>query len=461
MKWIKNGLIFNLASYKLLGGTEFAQSPQAITLKDRTRIYFSTRKKDINGKFLSHIAYADFDHNLKNCLGTSGDHTVIPLGARGTFDEYGIFPFSPFQDCNRLLSYTCGWSRRASVSVETATGFAESFDNGHTFQKLGTGQIFGASLHQPFLVGDSFVRKFNGLYHMWYMFGQKWVQESDDAEPDRVYKIGHAVSHDGIEWERDNKAIIPDKLHENECQALPSIIFHNGLYHMVFCYRDVFGFRNDPTKSYRLGYAYSANLQDWVRDDKALNLNTGAHGEWDETMMCYPHLYEVTGRIFLLYNGNEFGRGGFGMAELKFSPLFQENKSTIDDILNHFQNCDADFLSHLTARQNLNEYSAKLSERAIRIEAWNGKELIGLMAIYHNREENFYFISNISISKSYETQGIASQLLTLTLNHTQDTPIKLEVHQNNKNAINFYKKFGFNIIHSENNYDTMIRNQPI
>ena len=34
-------------------------------------------------------------------------------------------------------------------------------------------------------------------------------------------------------------------------------------------------------------------------------------------MQCYPHVYESDGIIFLLYNGNEFGRFGFGAAVLE------------------------------------------------------------------------------------------------------------------------------------------------
>ena len=34
-------------------------------------------------------------------------------------------------------------------------------------------------------------------------------------------------------------------------------------------------------------------------------------------MMCYPHLFECDGRICLLYNGNEFGKHGFGLATLE------------------------------------------------------------------------------------------------------------------------------------------------
>ena len=34
-------------------------------------------------------------------------------------------------------------------------------------------------------------------------------------------------------------------------------------------------------------------------------------------MRCYPHLFQVDERTYLMYNGNEFGRFGFGVAELE------------------------------------------------------------------------------------------------------------------------------------------------
>ena len=40
-------------------------------------------------------------------------------------------------------------------------------------------------------------------------------------------------------------------------------------------------------------------------------------GAWDGDMVCYPHLTEIDGRIVLLYNGNAFGREGFGAAVLE------------------------------------------------------------------------------------------------------------------------------------------------
>lgn len=305
MKWRKLGQIFETDN--------FAQSPQALVLNDRIRIYYSHRVND-NGKFQSHIAYVDFDKALKNIIGKS-DKPVVALGELGSFDEHGIFPFSVFQEEGKIAAYTCGWSRRKSVSVETSTGYAVSDDNGQTFKKLGNGPVFGASLHEPFLVGDSFVRKYDGQYHMWYMLGTKWVKENDAAAPDRVYKIGYAVSDNGIDWAPEARDIIPSILHENECQALPTVLKIGDIYHMYFCFRDVFGFRQDKNKAYRLGYAWSKDLKNWTRDDKTGGITTGEG--WDSDMMCYPNIFEVDGKVYLLYNGNQFGKHGFGAALLE------------------------------------------------------------------------------------------------------------------------------------------------
>lgn len=317
MQWKKIGHIFNPADYKLPDNcTTFAQSPQALVLEDRIRIYFSTRSLDPqNGKFLSHVSFVDMDKHLDKVLGVA-QKTVLPLGGLGTFDEHGIFPFSPYVEGNKIAAYTCGWSRRKSVSVETSTGYVTSADGGLTFARNGAGSVMGASLHEPFLVGDSFVRKYDGVYHMWYMKGTRWVRETPTASPDRVYKLAHATSPDGQTWLPDGATLIPDVLHENECQALPTVIYLDGVYHMYFCYRDVFGFRHDPTRSYRLGYAVSADLRNWHRNDGKAGIKPSAEG-WDAGMMCYPHIFSVEERVYLLYNGNEFGRYGFGAAVLE------------------------------------------------------------------------------------------------------------------------------------------------
>lgn len=315
MKWRKLGLIFAPQRHALPQDChEFAQAPQALLLADRVRIYFSTRQRDHTGKYLSHVAFVDFDRRLERILDVSR-HTVIALGRLGCFDEHGIFPLHVLRDGDRVLAYTTGWNRKVSVSADSAIGLAFSEDDGHSFRKLGSGPVMASTLHEPFLVADAFVRREGEVFHMWYIFGLRWQSFAAGEAPDRVYKIAHATSQDGIAWRRDGRPIVADRLGADECQALPTVFRHHGRWHMYFCYREAHGFRNRRENAYRIGYAFSGDLAQWTRDDALAGIDLADSG-WDAQMQCYPHVFKLDGHFYMLYNGNEFGRHGFGLAVL-------------------------------------------------------------------------------------------------------------------------------------------------
>jgi hypothetical protein len=315
VRWDKLGRIFSPAEYRLSENCFFfAKSPQALVYDEFVRVYFSSQKKTANGKYASYPRYVDFNKNFDKVLRISAG-PVVQLGGLGDFDEHGIFPINVLRHQERILAYTCGWSRRVSVSIDMSIGLAISTDGGSVFSKYGNGgPIMTATHDEPFLVGDPFVKHLNGLFHMWYIFGVAWERSARAVEAERFYKIAHATSSDGIRWIRDGKHIIEAR-QASECQALPTVFYASGRYHMYFCYRNAFDFRTNPDNSYRLGYAYSDDLVNWQRDDAAAGIDV-TQGDWDSEMMCYPNAFECDGSIFLLYNGNEFGRHGFGLARL-------------------------------------------------------------------------------------------------------------------------------------------------
>ena len=53
-----------------------------------------------------------------------------------------------------------------------------------------------------------------------------------------------------------------------------------------------------------------------ARDDAHAGLDVSDEG-WDSEMVSYPHLFELDGRVHMLYLGNQVGRGGFGLATLE------------------------------------------------------------------------------------------------------------------------------------------------
>lgn len=317
MKWRKLGKIFDPTEHQLPENCkEFAQSPQTLVFDDYVRVYFSTRSRDASGKFLSHVAFVDMTKDLSSILRVS-PRSAIPLGELGAFDEHGIFPMNVIRRNGVIYAYTCGWSRRVSVSVETGVGLAVSHDEGESFRRVGAGPVLTSSPNEPFLVGDAFVFEVGELLHMWYIFGTEWKRYASDAPPDRTYKIGHAVSSDGIAWSKEEgRRIIADRLGHAESQALPTVVEIDGRYHMFFCYRQSFDFRANRDRGYRIGHAYSDDLQSWTRADDELLLDVSPDG-WDSDMVCYPHVFRCAGKVYLLYNGNQFGRYGFGAAVLE------------------------------------------------------------------------------------------------------------------------------------------------
>ena len=290
---------------------EYSKSPQAVVFDDYVRIYFSYCVPD-GQKYISRVGFVEYDKMFKHILRVSGE--VIKEGVPGAFDEHGIFPFSPFRDGKQLKAVTSGWTRRQSVSADAALGLVVSNDDGVTFDRLGDGPVMAASLHEPYLVADGFVIKIPQYgYLMYYIYGTEWAEYNGSDKPERTYKIAVAQSDNLLDWNRNGKQIIEDKF-EGEAQALPSVVEYNGVWHMFFCYRHSVDFRNNHGHAYRIGYAHSKDLWNWERDDSVIQI---PFEEWSSEMQCYPNVFLMDGVLYLLYNGNQFGKSGFGLIKIE------------------------------------------------------------------------------------------------------------------------------------------------
>lgn len=292
---------------------EFAQAPASLVFNDFVRIYFSCRPPaDANGQYVSYSAYVDLDRkNLFNVLRVS-EQPILPLGGTGEFDEFGTYPVSVIRTDDDVRAYYAGWTRCESVPFNVAIGCATSQDEGKTFTKLGTGPILSYSLDEPYVLSGPKIRRFGDTWYLWYIAGRKWKNVDGRAEP--VYKIRMATSADGLNWTKLNKDLIESRIEADEAQASPDVFYANGKYHMFFCYRYSSHYRGKQN-GYRIGYAWSTNLTDWTRDDAKAGITVSEEG-WDAEMISYPHVFELDGKTYLAYLGDQVGRYGFGLAEL-------------------------------------------------------------------------------------------------------------------------------------------------
>jgi ribosomal protein S18 acetylase RimI-like enzyme len=99
----------------------------------------------------------------------------------------------------------------------------------------------------------------------------------------------------------------------------------------------------------------------------------------------------------------------------------------------------------------INDYVDKLIDRAV-ILSFSETEIKGFIAFYaNNKKDKKAFLSLVLVDESLREQGIASVLLESSIKLLKKrgfVTYNLEVLKNNKQAIRFYKKYGFNIVSS-------------
>lgn len=313
-RWMKLGKVFTPQEVEGRGWLkEFAQAPATLLFDDYVRVYFSCRPPaDANGQYVSYSAYVDLDRADLFKVRQVAAQPILSLGGLGEFDEFGTYPVSVTRSGAEVRVYYGGWTRCESVPFNVAIGIATSHDGGDSFKRLGHGPVLPYSPDEPFVLSGPKVRRFNDIWYLWYIAGRKW--KVVDGRPEPVYRIRMASSSDGTHWSKMSRDLIPSRVEDDEAQASPDVFYANGKYHMFFCYRYSSHYRGKEN-GYRIGYAVSTNLTDWERDDSKAGIDVSEEG-WDSEMISYPHVFDVDGKTYLAYLGNEVGRHGFGLAVL-------------------------------------------------------------------------------------------------------------------------------------------------
>jgi hypothetical protein len=306
VKWIKKGLIYQPAG-QFHWNKSHAQLPIVDTTPDgRWRIYFATRGADNR----SSISYIEVEAGKPENVLYEHNQPVLPFGALGTFDESGLMPACLVAQEDRQYLFYIGWSLRQTVPYHNAIGLALSTDKGQTFTKF-AGPLFDLRTNEPYFTGTANVLFESGMWRAWYQSGTKWQVVAGRPEP--FYHLKYAESADGISWTRRGVVAIDyrNDMEGGICSA--SVLRETGHYKMWYSYRGAEGYREDRARSYRIGYAESPDGIDWTRKDADAGIDVSSTG-WDSQMIAYPNVLRHGGNLLMFYNGNGFGRSGFGYA---------------------------------------------------------------------------------------------------------------------------------------------------
>jgi hypothetical protein len=309
--WKKLGHVFDPSLHHVNPWmSEYAQCPTPVVLNDDViRVYVASRpKRGSDLQYVSYPGYVDLDrHQITRVVGISSE-PILTLGKAGAFDEFGIMPSSFVRRGDAIYMYYSGWTRARTTPYTLAIGVAVSRDGGNEFARLGDGPTMGLSLHEPYFVTGPIVRADGDNWQMWYLNCLRWEFAQSKAEP--IYRISHATSKDGLVWMQDGKSAVT-AYSDAECQDILAPFYFRNQWHAIFAWRDAI----NGDGRYRLGHVESADLRSWERDDARAGIQLSSKG-WDSEMMCYPQVLQLDGRLLLFYCGNEFGKGGFGIAEL-------------------------------------------------------------------------------------------------------------------------------------------------
>lgn len=306
MRWRKLGRIFVADAH-----SEWMHShgiiPIARPIGDyRYRIYFSPRDRQAR----SNVSWLDIDIREPTKVLRLSESPLLTPGALGCFDDSGAIACWLVEHDGIEHLYYQGWNRGVTVGFYVAVGLAirRAGNPDLPFERVSEGPILDRCIQEPVFISDPAVLVENGGWRMWYQSGRPWMQVSDQVLPS--YDIRYAESPDGQRWTLGGVQSLAFQ-HPGEVAIARFCPLReaNGRYRAWYSYRG-----NDW--GYRIGFATSENGTDWTREDDRAGIECNA-GSWEDSMICYPFVFDTEVGRMMLYNGGRYGAAGFGIAMLE------------------------------------------------------------------------------------------------------------------------------------------------
>lgn len=303
--WRKQGLIFTPG----IGGFTHGSHPCAVHYRDDVFVVAFTCR-DANQRSHIFLSYATLSGGR---MELTGDPQIsLAPGAPGSFDCDGTISVCIVSHQGRCFLYYVGWQNLPDGLWMCDTGRARLDLDNLSLQKEFPGPVLGRDKTNPLFAAATAFHITDDVWHTWYNSGIEWVRTEQGWR--HYYGIHHAQSDDGIDWKCDPGLCLPFADEYEYAFGRPSVYFREGVYLMWFAHRAT---KDIPT--YRIGFASSRDGLKWDRNDSLAGIDVSADG-WDSEMICYPYVFEHKGRLYMLYNGNGYGRTGFGLAMLGEQP---------------------------------------------------------------------------------------------------------------------------------------------
>lgn len=298
--WKKKGLIIKPKKFFSWDRTH-CMIPTPIYLGgDNYRIFFGTR----NYNNQSSITYAEISLGKKVAVLKYFKKQSLIKGKLGAFDDNGVLPSCIIREKSFYLMYYIGWKPQITTRYSLIAGLAIS-KNGKIFKRYSESPILNTNQNEPYsILTAPFVIKIRkNKWFMWYVSCKYWKNKDFP-----VYDIKYSTSKDGLNWVQKQQTCINLKTGERAI-ARPYVIYKNKIFRMWYSYEKKVG-------TYKIGYAVSKDGVKWKRHDNRIKFINEKVSKTDSEMKEYSSIVEHNERIFMFYNGNNYGKFGIECAEL-------------------------------------------------------------------------------------------------------------------------------------------------
>jgi predicted GH43/DUF377 family glycosyl hydrolase len=303
MRWRKHGVVWQPGGALAWARTHATCPTPLLHASGALRVYVQCRDTNNVGR----IGFVDLDpEDPRRVIAASSD-PVLDVGAPGAFDDNGVFQTSVVKlPDGRLYMYYVGFELCHHIRYRLLTGLAVSEDGGDSFQRASSVPCLERSAREPHFRCGPHVVLDRGTFRMWYVAGGEW--ESIEGKQVPIYDVRYLESNDGVVWPTTGRVVLPVTREDEHGFGRPYVLRDGARYRMHYSIR-----KRSPAR-YRLGYATSEDGLNWQRRDDVIGLDVSDHG-WDSESVEYGAELEAGGKTWLLYNGNDFGGTGFGVAE--------------------------------------------------------------------------------------------------------------------------------------------------
>lgn len=300
--WKKKGLVFDPRAPGFTHGSH----PCAIHFRDDIFVVAFTCR-DIGQRSHIFLSYARVSGEDMQLIGAP--KMALAFGAPGTFDCDGVISACFVKHRDQCFLYYVGWQNLPDTLWICDTGRAVLDMEALSLRKEFLGPVFGRDKNNPLFAAATAFHVSGDSWRTWYNSGLKW--EKTELGWKHYYGVHHAHSKNGVDWVSDSGLCLPFADEYEYAFGRPTVYFSDGVYFMWFAHR-----ATKNIQTYRIGFASSRDGLNWDRNDALSGIDVSPSG-WDSEMICYPYVFEHRGRMFMLYNGNGYGRTGFGLAVLR------------------------------------------------------------------------------------------------------------------------------------------------